>query len=105
MINHELRQKWLDALRSGAYTQAHYRMKVGNGFCCLGVALDVAKFDWKDFHESLQSSYIGQVSQGINALIGLTRAQQNELATRNDAGRSFPEIADRIEAMFSEDKA
>jgi hypothetical protein len=38
----ELKQKWLDALRSGEYKQATGALKNGNGYCCLGVLQMVA---------------------------------------------------------------
>lgn len=36
-------QKWVDALRSGKYNQGYRVLQNGNGYCCLGVACDVAK--------------------------------------------------------------
>jgi len=40
-MNPEIKAKWLDALRSGEYKQTRYRMKTGEGFCCLGVLCDL----------------------------------------------------------------
>ena len=33
---------WVDALRSGDYAQCHNALNDGKGFCCLGVACEVA---------------------------------------------------------------
>lgn len=34
----EIKQKWLDALRSGQYEQGHGKLKTDDGkYCCLGV--------------------------------------------------------------------
>jgi hypothetical protein len=35
-------QVWVDALRSGEYQQCQQRLADGSGFCCLGVACDLA---------------------------------------------------------------
>lgn len=36
-------QLWVDALRSGSYTQTKYALDKYDGFCCLGVACAVAE--------------------------------------------------------------
>lgn len=38
----EFKTKWLEALRSGKYEQAHRFLRVGNAFCCLGVACEIS---------------------------------------------------------------
>ena len=40
-MNPEIKQKWLNALRSGEYPQARKSLRNGNGFCCLGVLCDI----------------------------------------------------------------
>lgn len=40
-MNIELLKKWVEALRSGKYTQGFNKMRVGNNFCVLGVLCDV----------------------------------------------------------------
>lgn len=37
----DLYRKWLDALRSGKYTQTKQVLRDEDGFCCLGVACDI----------------------------------------------------------------
>lgn len=41
----ELKEKWIEALRSGAYTQGRMRLKLcsskGPSYCCLGVLCDL----------------------------------------------------------------
>jgi hypothetical protein len=37
----EHRKLWIEALRSGEYEQTHGKLKLGNSFCCLGVACDL----------------------------------------------------------------
>ena len=36
-----IKQKWLDALRSGEYSQGTGHLYSGRGFCCLGVLCDI----------------------------------------------------------------
>jgi hypothetical protein len=40
-MNPEIKQKWVDALRSGEYQQGRNSLRNGNGFCCLGVLCDL----------------------------------------------------------------
>ena len=37
----EAQEQWLDALESGNYKQARQRLRVGDSYCCLGVASDL----------------------------------------------------------------
>ena len=40
-MNPDIKQAWLDALRSGEYEQAYGKLRSGNSFCCLGVLCDL----------------------------------------------------------------
>ena len=40
-MNPEIKQKWLNALRSGEYPQGRNDLRNGDGFCCLGVLCDI----------------------------------------------------------------
>jgi hypothetical protein len=40
-MNTEIKQKWIDALRSGDYQQGTGRLRSNDGFCCLGVLCDL----------------------------------------------------------------
>ena len=48
-MNSQIKQKWVDALRSGKYTQGKYRLYSGSGFCCLGVLCDIYAKEVGDF--------------------------------------------------------
>lgn len=43
----EIKQRWVEALRSGKYTQARQRLCMGGGMCCLGVLTDLYLSDVK----------------------------------------------------------
>ena len=54
----ELKDKWLEALRSGEYSQTTETLKDENGFCCLGVLCDVIDPDgWKNISSEDQEDH------------------------------------------------
>lgn len=40
-MNPEVKQKWIDALRSGKYEQGSEKLRTVTGYCCLGVLCDL----------------------------------------------------------------
>jgi hypothetical protein len=99
----EFKQKWIEALRSGQYTQATQRLKnEDGGFCCLGVAChlidpakwspnkDVGGLDWGDCKSQL-------ADQNLADKLGLPTSLVQRLAIKNDEGTTFAEIADYLE--------
>jgi hypothetical protein len=40
-MNAEVKERWLNALRSGEYKQTAFKLKTNDGFCCLGVLCDI----------------------------------------------------------------
>jgi hypothetical protein len=40
-MNTEVKQKWIDALRSGKYEQGSEKLRSVTGYCCLGVLCDL----------------------------------------------------------------
>jgi hypothetical protein len=87
-VKAELRQKWVAALRSGAYQQTKRHLKDDAGYCCLGVLLECAgkRFILDDFPTESQL-----------ATMGLNEEVAHELAEHNDNGMPFGLIADYIE--------
>ena len=51
MMNPEVKQKWIDALRSGEYEQGKEKLRSVSGYCCLGVLCDIyakeTNTEWK----------------------------------------------------------
>lgn len=41
-MNKEIKQRWINALRSGKYSQTEGCLRDGKGYCCLGVLTDIA---------------------------------------------------------------
>lgn len=46
----QIKQKWVDALRSGKYTQTRQCLRKGDTFCCLGVLSDIYISNTKAAH-------------------------------------------------------
>lgn len=40
-MNPEVKQKWIDALRSGKYEQGSEKLRTMTGYCCLGVLCNI----------------------------------------------------------------
>ena len=110
----ENRQKWVDALQSGKYTQ--HRGELANkdltAFCCLGVACDISGLgEWinlstsKSYIYSIESEsygHIGELPTEVQEWLGLSTPTGDScsmnLATLNDIGATFGIIADVIES-------
>lgn len=95
-MNKELKNKWIEALRSGKYKQGKGALRTGDienpHYCCLGVlcAISLEKIKGEVMWEKgfLPSSLEDYVCFDI----------QKSLTFKNDnAGWSFSEIADWIE--------
>jgi hypothetical protein len=101
----QIKQKWVEALRSGKYQQGQGILKGGNEYCCLGVLCEVmgATF-YSGSPVLLSNSQTLKRSSGDellnrNALqiVGMTERDQDMVAKMNDGGKSFANIADHIE--------
>jgi hypothetical protein len=110
-LDPELKAKWLDALRSGKYKQGQAVLRTSEEcFCCLGVLGDIAAPTlWATTITSENEAHISCyafASLHDNEMLreewladhGLTIDQAVNLASMNDCGKSFAEIADFIEA-------
>jgi len=111
-----LQTKWIEALRNGGYEQAQGRLRIGNAFCCLGVACDVVPVEGTWNVVGAASSAIAyyefempngldfldtELSYELMQLYGMDVELMDELIGMNDAGKSFDEIADRLEQEWS----
>lgn len=111
-MNADVKKKWLDALRSGKYQQGYGRLRTNEGgYCCLGVLCDVlAPEDWvktepdnsgQHWEHKVSRCYlpnsITQQAEIPTCRPGSTLLTEGELATLNDKGCGFEEIAQWIE--------
>ncbi len=111
-IDPEFKAKWVKALRSGRYKQAHKALRrpilldTGEskiGYCCLGVACDLIDPSiWEPSKnpEGTNDSFDwgGVPSFSTRAFPFVTPPVSAQLAQMNDEGKTFSEIADWIEA-------
>ena len=101
------REEWASALESGKYDQAVGTLHINGSFCFLGVGCDITKYGyWNsgDYVYVLDNGEVrsigGYISDSlIGDAYGLTDAEESELASCNDAGTPFPEIAAMIRAL------
>lgn len=98
----ELKTKWLEALRSGKYTQGTSQLRsTKDEYCCLGVLCNV--IDPEKWVENHNENYCwggraGFVPDITKEQIGLNKPDENHLAEMNDMDMaSFSNIADYIE--------
>ncbi len=104
------KSKWLEALRSEKYKQGKSVLRdTNNNFCCLGVLCDLVDpsgwgqrhgdaIPYKNDHFSLPREIAVKV--GIRDGYGSWKSGEKCLATENDNGKSFSEIANIIEKYF-----
>lgn len=125
-MNSRIKQKWVDALRSGKYSQDTGVLRSTVGYCCLGVLCDlyrqehniqwdfrchydipeneVTKFYLSDeFHFDGELEHLPDTVKlwaGLNDRnphVHIDNDVVNRLSELNDNGASFNEIADLIE--------
>ena len=111
MMNPEVKAKWTEALRSGDYEQGMGALK-HKGYCCLGVLGDLYKqshpnVEWTpDEDRGHVLTIDGQPSSNcFLPVVVCVWAELDQhadvggrsLASRNDSGSSFEQIADLID--------
>jgi hypothetical protein len=114
----DIKEKWLEALRSGRYQQGTKELRsLTNRFCCLGVLVDILMPEnWKIgenryyIQESETSTALAVLPKSISDTYGLSctvnihsfyyedrEINVSTLTEANDFGMSFDEIANIIE--------
>jgi hypothetical protein len=97
-VKPKLKEKWVKALRSGRYKQttgvlSEHDSSGREANCCLGVLCRVARLrkdNWRDW------GLLSDFDSGY-ALLEEHDFNEQPLASLNDEGKSFSEIADYIE--------
>ncbi len=110
-MKHDIKKKWVEALRSGDYVQASGQLKNEDAFCCLGVLCDL----WiKEEDGSWGYGLDHTVPPGRAMLIGGVvdwsgcagnpfvdfNSDRRSLAGLNDQGETFETIATLIEEQL-----
>jgi hypothetical protein len=73
-MNKEIKEKWINALRSGKYEQGKSQLRsLSNKFCCLGVLCDLYKDELKDenktFSKFKKDSEYEKYIKGLDELL------------------------------------
>ena len=101
----DIKQRWIDALRSGQYPQGHGRLQVAGRFCCLGVLCEVlgipaVTIDQRICYGGCETGLPREAVQRTG-LYNSTRVkidgQSCPLPYHNDTGATFEQIAQAIE--------
>lgn len=120
-MNRDLRNRWVEALRSGTYKQGKHRLKrvgqfpLDRNYCCLGVLCEVAGLEFEeDPYESLFNSKRSEyfflkeeagearcssfLPDAFRKEIGIGYLDQEKLVRMNDEENcSFEDIANWVE--------
>ncbi len=106
-MNLEIKQRWINALRSGHYEQATGKLKNVSGYCCLGVLCDLYLQEKQLGWDELQTNaYLPRQIrewaelENYDPEVILDNGQTTTLSTLNDNGSSFSEIAYKIETSL-----
>jgi hypothetical protein len=112
------RRAWVEALRSDKYKQGQGCLRLGDRFCCLGVACELAveagvippptkRDDGAYQYGKAAGASTACLPDCVRDWLGVTshhgslRGVPGSLAGKNDQGLSFGEIADLIEQHAS----
>lgn len=103
-MNSEVKQKWIDALRSEEYEQGTKLLHYSNKFCCLGVLCDISNLSkWKNALNGESYYYMHDntyLPEEVMVYADISFDMTEELARMNDTGYTFNQIADYIEEKF-----
>lgn len=113
-MKEDIKNLWVEALRSGRYTQTKRRLKDNKGYCCLGVLCEISNLDkFTKIENSIENPYlylgnIGMPHDEIREWAGLKPYNPksnllDKLTQLNDSeGYSFDQIADYIEVNWKD---
>lgn len=110
-------EQWVEALRSGQYTQTLTRLRYKDTYCCLGVACDLYNKDtqkgiWlkRTVNQDVYTFNIGSkiveyvLPIPVREWLGISSQHARIYGFMNDTGRDFDQIANRIEEDYNEGK-
>jgi hypothetical protein len=102
----EIAMRWVEALRSGDYKQGTEQLRdKNNNFCCLGVLCNLHAQDHPEIAavQKNQITYLGTYAfprRTVYQWAGLKEGVGLRLASMNDDGRTFKQLARYIAANW-----
>lgn len=107
-MNPQVKEKWIEALRSGEYIQDVAHLRTNSGYCCLGVLTDLYFKETGSPDEQWEPACGGKYywAKGLDTTppttvcfwADISQNTEDVLIQMNDKeGRSFSEIADYIQ--------
>jgi hypothetical protein len=104
-MNPQVKEKWIEALRSGEYKQTTRYLRTKDGYCCLGVLMDLylkeTGKEWVPTHDKYVYLTSNMNCSPISDWADVEEFAEDVLIHMNDTeGRSFNEIADYIQDML-----
>lgn len=115
-MDKDVKDRWLTALRSGEYKQGQNYLERRGCNCCLGVLAKIEGVPMKDRYfddmdngeQDIEEQYgvfdfgdsFDEHTYPPDDWCGLSRDTIRKLATMNDDGKTFAEIADHIEEIL-----
>ena len=110
-MNPQIKEDWVEALRSGEYEQTQGVLDQDDRQCCLGVLCDILdvpfvmgiepKGRFRLYGETGVESESGHLPASVLKRTGITPTQVDRLVDLNDKYKAtFDEIADYIEATL-----
>jgi hypothetical protein len=103
-MDQTIKNKWVKALRSGAYAQIKGNLRTSKGFCCLGVLCDVVdttRWTSSIYVSHAYGDYVAFFPPVISDASGLSHEDAQILMEANDRHKwTFDEIATYIDIML-----
>ncbi len=95
----KLKQQWIEALRSGKYSQAREALHTSKGYCCLGVLCDISGIGaWDGLAYRIPDGCDGDFRE----LFGELETLRDDLGISNDQEKTLIHMNDSCEMTFSE---
>jgi len=98
----EIKQMWIDALRSGDFKKGYRQLCRNNQYCCLGVLCEITRQPRDEFGRDVYfNDLLDDLTIPFGKAVDIPKLIAIKLTSMNDGigepAKSFPQIADWIE--------
>ena len=88
-MNPEVKQKWIDALRSDKYEQGSGKLRSVTGYCCLGVLCDLYSQEHNTQWEFRGDEEINTQSQEVRNALGSAAKRAQKISEHPDSTKRY----------------